>query len=421
MPYRKPLRSLARPDEVRRTSFLAGVLGIAAVAAGCAGGPAERPMASGATTTATASGDRAGAIDGMSGAPTPQMKRVLDQLQAMGVKPIDTLTVEQARSQPTPADAVKAVLRSEGRSTEPTPVGRVEDRTIVGPAGAIPIRIYWPQTAGGASGAAGATGSAGSVGQTPIILYIHGGGWVIANLDVYDASPRALVDATGAIVVSTHYRLAPEHRFPAAHDDTWTAWRWTLANAAALGADPAAAAVVGESAGGNMAAAIALRARDEGVQQPVHQVLVYPVADAAVGTTASERNNRKAAPLNTGALPWFYQKYLSREADRDNPYFSIIEADLRGVAPATVITAQIDPLRSEGVDYAQRLRAAGVRVDERTYDGVTHEFFGMGAVLEEARDAVRFAASGLQRDLSAAARGATPRARAAGSTARTRG
>ncbi len=337
----------------------------------------------------------------MSAQPTDQMQKVLDKLEVLGVKPIDTLTVEQARTQPTPADAVKAVLRDAGKSAEPLPVGKVENRKIAGPGGDIPIRIYWPQASNDRSG------------TPPVVLYIHGGGWVIANLDVYDASPRALVDATGAIVVSTHYRQAPEHKFPAAHNDTWAAWQWTLGNAASLGGDPERIAVVGESAGGNMAAAIALRARDENVQQPVHQVLVYPVADAAVGTTESERNNREAAPLNTAALPWFYDKYLHNDADGKHQYFSILDADLKGVAPATIITAEIDPLRSEGVDFAKRLEAAGVAVQSRTYRGVTHEFFGMGAVLDEAKDAVELAAVGLTQDFVPARRQASTPAGAA--------
>ncbi len=362
------------PGLIRTVLMLAACLSVAA----CSSTPAQQTVTEAVSPATLAAG------------PNPQMKQVLDELSALGAKPIATLSVEQARSQPTPADAVKEVLRKQGKTPNPVAVGRVEDRTITGPGGRIPVRIYWPV----------ADVSTGTVAtpqdSLPIILYIHGGGWVIADLDVYDATPRALVDATGAIVVSTHYRQAPEHTFPSAHEDTWAAWRWTLANSPILGADPRRAAVVGESAGGNMAGAIALRARDEGESQPVHQVLVYPVTDAAVGTTKSEREHRTSAPLNTAALPWFYQKYLPAQRGGNAPYFSILDANLTGLAPATVITAEIDPLLSEGTAYADRLRAAGVDVEARTFEGVTHEFFGMGAVVDEADDAVQMAAARLK-------------------------
>jgi len=331
--------------------------------------------------------------DGMSGTPDPQMQAVLDQLGELGARPVSQLTPEEARQQPSPADAVEAVLTKQGKSTAPTPVGKVENRSIDGPGGAIPIRIYWPQGM-----------AEGQTSQAPILLYIHGGGWVIANLDTYDSSARALANAADAIVVSTHYRQAPEHPFPAAHEDTYAAYRWVLENADSLGGDRRNVAVAGESAGGNMAAAVALRARDEGIQQPAHQLLVYPVADARVGTTASEQQNTQAKPLGTAALSWFYSRYLRSPDDGRNPYFSILNAELTGVAPATVITAQIDPLRSEGQAYAERLRAAGVPVRVRNFEGVTHEFFGMGAVLDDARDAVAFAADGLKQDMGTASR-----------------
>ena len=182
--------------------------------------------------------------------PAAQMKAVLDELAALGARPINTLTVQQARTQPTPADAVRSLLVKQGRSTAPEPVGSVENRTFPGPAGALPIRIYKPAGAG----------------PFPVVLYIHGGGWVIADIDTYDSSARALTNAAGAIVVSTHYRQAPENKFPAAHDDTYAAWQWTLANAASLGGIARQVAVVGESVGGNMAASIAIRARDAGIQ-----------------------------------------------------------------------------------------------------------------------------------------------------------
>jgi acetyl esterase/lipase len=297
---------------------------------------------------------------------------VLAELAALGAQPINTLTVAQARTQPTPGDAVRSVLTRLALSTAPEAVGSVTDSTFAGPAGAVPIRIYKPAGAG----------------PFPVILYIHGGGWVIATIDTYDSSARALTHAAGAIVVSTHYRQAPEAPFPAAHEDTWAAWQWTVANAVALGGNARQVAVVGESAGGNMAASIAIRARDTGTRQPVHQTLIYPVIDAVLDSP-SEQQNRDAQPLNTASLAWFYEKYLAAPTDAQDPRFAVgATSDLRGVAPATVILADIDPLRSEGRQYAERLSAADVRVDVTTYAGVTHEFFGMGALVTQSRTAV---------------------------------
>jgi len=320
---------------------------------------------------------------GMSGKPDAQMQAVLDQLQALGGRPIETLSAEEARKQPTPADAVKALLKKQGKSTAPEPVGNVTNRSIPGPGGSIPIRIYTPK----------------GNGPFPVVLYIHGGGWVIADLDVYDSSPRALANAAGAVIVSTHYRQAPEHKFPAAHDDTYAAYKWVLANAASIQGDPKRVAVAGESAGANMAAAIAIRARDEKVQAPVHQVLVFPVATASLNTP-SKKANAQAKPLNTAMLGWFGEKYLPTPADGEKPTFSISKANLRNLPPATVISAQIDPLLSETKDYADRLKAAGVSVDYRNYDGVTHEFFGMGAAVDKAKQAVAQAAGNLKKSFA---------------------
>lgn len=313
--------------------------------------------------------------------PNQQMKAVLDELAALGAKPVAKLSVEDARRQPTPADAVKALLRRQGKSTAPEEVGRVENRSVQTAAGPIPVRIYMPKGSG----------------PFPVVLYIHGGGWVIADIDTYDSSARALTNAAQAIVVSTEYRHAPEHKFPAAHDDTYAVYRSLVANARTLNGDPARIAVVGESAGGNMAAAIALRARDEGAPMPLYQVLIYPVTEDQAYVTPSERENINAKPLDTAMLRWFYEKYLRGPADGNNPYFSVLRApNLKGLPPATVITAGNDPLRSEGRAYAERLQEAGVPVDYKNYASVTHEFFGMGAVLDEAKEAVAQTARGLR-------------------------
>lgn len=316
--------------------------------------------------------------------PNAPMQAVLDELASLGGKPIETLAPAEARRQPTPADAVKSLLRKRGTGAAPEPVADVRDRTIPGPDGPIAARVYTPA----------------GPGPFPVIVYYHGGGFVIADLDTYDSSPRALANAAGAVVVSSHYRQAPEHKYPAAHEDAFAAYRWVLANAAALRGDAKRVAVAGESAGGNLAAAVALRARDQGVQAPVHQVLIYPVADHAFDTP-SQRQYAAAKPLSTPMLRWFYGHYLRTPADGADPMFSVLRApSLAGLPPATVITAEIDPLRSEGTSFAQRLAAAGVPVDYRNYPGVTHEFFGMGAVLPDARQAVEQAAGNLKKSFA---------------------
>ncbi len=314
----------------------------------------------------------------------PQMQEVLDAHASLKPKPITQLTAPEARKQPSPADGVKALLKKKGMSTAPEAVGKVENRTIEGPAGnKIPVRIYWPK----------------GEGPFPVVLYIHGGGWVIANLDTYDASPRALANLANAVVVSTHYRQGPEHRFPAAHDDTFAAYQWVLKNGKALKGKTDRVAVVGESAGGNMALAVALQARDRKVQMPSGLVLVYPVASYDF-ETPSYKENADAKPLNRDMMKWFFKNYMKSPEDAKNPLLTPgTNADLKGMPPTTIITAQIDPLRSEGQALAEKMKAAGVQVDAKNYDGVTHEFFGMAAVVDDAKAAQQQAAAGLKRAL----------------------
>lgn len=317
-----------------------------------------------------------------------QMQAVLDQLAKLGGKPIETLEPVEARQQPTPADAVKALLEVQAKSTAPEPVAKVENTTFPGPAGAVPIRVYTP--------------AGDSDGPMPVILYIHGGGWVIAALDTYDASPRALANAAKAIVVSTHYRQGPEHKFPASHDDTLAAYQWLLKNAGKFGGDPKRIALVGESAGGNMAANIAIAARDNNWQAPLHQVLVYPVADNDLNSP-SYIENANAKPLNKPMIEWFVKHYVGDAAKTADPRIALVKQPSHAnLAPATIILAQIDPLRSDGEKYAEKLRAAGVPVTVQTYDGVTHEFFGMGAVVDKAKQAQQFAGERLRQAFSGA-------------------
>jgi acetyl esterase/lipase len=312
--------------------------------------------------------------------PDPEMQKVLDALASLGGKPIETLSPAEARKQPTPADAVKKVLQQQGKSTAPEPVANVENRTIAGAGGQIPIRIYWPI----------------GDGPFPVILYIHGGGWVIADLDPYDASARALTNAAQAVVVSTHYRQGPEHPYPAAHDDTFAAYQWVLKNAGSLKGDGARVAVAGESAGGNMAAVVSIRARDRKIQMPVHQLLVYPVAGTDMNTE-SYRENANAKPLNKPMMAWFAKHYLGASAMKGNPEINLASRrDLQGLPPTTMVSADIDPLRSEGELLAKALERSGVTVTRRNFEGATHEFFGMGAVVPDAREAMSFAAQALK-------------------------
>jgi acetyl esterase/lipase len=309
------------------------------------------------------------------------MQAVLNQLQALGPKPIPTLTPAEARRQPTPADAAKAQLRQEGKPTTPDPAVASSDRTIPGAAGALPARVYTPKDARG---------------PFPVIVYYHGGGWVIADKNVYDAGARALSKMANAVVVSVDYRQGPEHRFPAAHDDAYAAYRWALQNAASIGGDPKRVALAGESAGGGLAVATAMMARDNGVQAPIAVISVYPIAGTDT-TTPSYFENANAKPLNRSMMSWFFNNYLRGPQDRQDPRVNLVAADLKGLPPTTIINAQIDPLRSEGEMLADRLRAAGVDVEQKTYEAVTHEFFGMGMVVNEAMDAQKMAAEAIKK------------------------
>lgn len=314
--------------------------------------------------------------------PDPQMQEVLDELASLHGKPIETLTAKEARKQPSPADAVNKLLKKkQGKLLPPKPekVANVDNKKIDGPGGKIPIRIYTP---------------AGK-GPFPVIVYYHGGGWVIADLDTYDASPRALANSVGAIVVSSHYRQAPEHKFPAAHEDTFAAYEWTVKHASEFNGNPKRIALVGESAGGNMAAAVSVQARNKGLPMPLHQVLIYPITQYNFDTP-SYKENADAKPLNLPMMKWFFAQYLNSPADGQNTLISLVnETNLKGLPPTTIITAQIDPLRSDGRAYADKLEKAGIKVRYRNFDGVTHEFFGMDAVVDTAKQALRYASESL--------------------------
>ena len=315
------------------------------------------------------------------------MRLVIEKLMQLGAKPLGTQSVEETRRGPTPADAVKAVLRDQGKDPAALVAAmgiRKQDLTYPTAGATQPIRIYTPENPGGQ--------------PLPVIVYIHGGGWVIADLDTYESSAMALAKKTGAIVASVEYRHAPEHRFPAAHDDTFAAYRWVLGNAGTFGGDPRRVAIAGESAGGNMAINVAIRARDERLQAPVHMLLVYPVAGTDL-TTPSYVRNENAIPLSKAAMEWFVRNTVASPADLQDPRLNIIgRANVAGLPAATIINAGIDPLASDGLMLTEKLREAGVRTVYQPYEGVTHEFFGMDAVVADAGRAQDLAA----RDLRAA-------------------
>ncbi|WP_426176499.1 alpha/beta hydrolase [Massilia sp. TWR1-2-2] len=312
----------------------------------------------------------------------PHMQKVLDALASLGGKPIETLTPAEARKQPTPADAVKKVLAETGKSAAPEAGVTVKDMMIAGPLGEFPIHIYTPE----------------GKGPFPVMVYYHGGGFVIADTKTYDASPRALAKMAGAIMVAVDYHQAPEHKFPAAPNDAYAAYVWTLAHAKEFNGDPARVAVGGESAGGNLATVVSMMARDKKIQMPVHQLLVYPVVSDDM-TTPSYQRNAAAKPLNKPMMAWFFKYY---GADVTNPYAVPMKAaSLKGLPPATIIAAEIDPLLSEGKAYGDRLKKDGVNVTYKEYTGVAHEFFGMGAVVPKANEAEQFAADQLKKAFAA--------------------
>ncbi|MEC5387992.1 alpha/beta hydrolase [Uliginosibacterium sp. H3] len=302
------------------------------------------------------------------------MKRVVDALGELGALPIEHLSVERARNQPSPADAVQKILLDDRRGTEAyAEVASVAAENILIPdavGGTNPARIYIPAGRG----------------PFPVILYFHGGGWVIADIDTYDATPRAMALRANAIVVSAHYRQAPEHPFPAAHQDANAAYKWLLENAEELGGYADNIAVMGESAGGNLAINVSVWARDNGLQMPVHQALIYPLAGTDM-ETPSYKETKHAQPLNKAVMKWFAEQIFADPKDKDSPLINLVEANLGWLPPTTIITAEVDPLRSEGETLAIRLMGQGTDVLHQNYLGVTHEFFGMAPVVAAARQA----------------------------------
>jgi len=312
----------------------------------------------------------------------PEMQTVIEALDSLskGV-PLYSLTPQQARMAPTAADAAMAVMKN---NNIPMPAIKVDimEHTIPVTGGTIQARSYRPK---------------GVTGTLPAIVYYHGGGWVIATIDTYNSSAQALAEQTNAVVVSVEYRKGPEFKFPTAHEDAYAAYMWVRNSATTLNINPAKIAVAGESAGGGLAAAVCLMARDNKMPLPVHQLLVYPIAD---NNTNTESYNKyaEAKPLSKPLMQWFFNNYFRTPADGDTPWVSLVDkADLTGLPSATIINAEIDPLQTEGQQLAAKLKAAGVPVTTKVYEGVTHEFFGMAAVVPQAKEAQKLAADELKK------------------------
>jgi len=303
----------------------------------------------------------------------PEVRALLQAIEAQGGPPIETLPPVEARR--AAIDALKSV------AGQPDQIRNVEDLKIPHPERPIPIRVYTP---------------AGD-GPLPCLVYFHGGGWVVCDLDTHDAVCRAIARRSGAVVVAVDYRLSPEYKFPAAVDDCYAATRWVAANAARLRVDARRIAVGGDSAGGNLSTVMCLKSRHEGGPALALQVLVYPVTNLASFDTPSYLEFAEGYYLTRAEMEWFRSHYLVRIEDAQNPYASpLLAPDLRGLPPALVITAECDPLRDESEAYAKRLAEAGVEVTCTRYGGMIHPFFSLGGVLSQGRRAIEQVAAAIR-------------------------
>ena len=308
----------------------------------------------------------------------PQSRALLDMLVERGVPTIDSLPVDEARR----------TYRDRRGILQPSPreVAEVRDLTASGPHGAIPLRFYRPH---------------GSDPTPPVLVYFHGGGWTIGDLDTHDTLCRELADRSGIVVIAVDYRLGPEHRFPAAFDDALAATHWVRDHAAELGVDDRRVAVGGDSAGGNLAAAVAISERDAPSAGPpiAYQLLIYPATDMR-RQHASHVTNGSGYLLTRDTIRWFHDHYIDDpKHDLDWRASPLLRGDLRGLPPALVITAGFDPLRDEGADFARAMSEAGGAVSYVCFERQIHGFITMGRVLDEANTAVALCAAELRRVL----------------------
>ena len=308
----------------------------------------------------------------------PQCKAFLDMLAAAGGPGLHEMPLDEARKVP-------YQMIELGGAEEP--LAQVETRIIPGPV-QIPVRVYRPSLAQ----------------DLPALMYFHGGGFVICNLDTHDRLCRGLANASGCAVLSVDYRLAPEHKYPAAAEDAYAATRYVAEHAAEFGIDPNRIAVGGDSAGANLATVVALMARDRGGPALKFQLLIYPVTDFTEHATQSEREYGHGYSLDVELMDWFGDQYFAADADRHLPYASPIKAsDLRRLPPAMVLTGECDPLRDQGEAYADKLRTAGVAVVLKRYDGMIHPFLSLAGIVDAGRDAIKESAAAVRQALNVAA------------------
>jgi len=303
----------------------------------------------------------------------PEVRALLEAGDAAGAPPVETLPPVDARQ--AAIEALKSV------AGDPPEIGRVENLEIPGANRAIPIRIYSPAAHG----------------PYPGLVYFHGGGWVLCDLNTHDVVCRSIAKAAGAVVVAVDYALSPEYKFPAAVDECYAAVEWVAANATLLGIDPRRLAVGGDSAGGNLSAVMCLKSRDENGPRLALQALVYPVTNLASFDTPSYVEFAEGHYLTLAEMEWFRGHYLASPEDGKHPHASPLFAeDLSGLPPALLITAECDPLRDEGEAYGRRLAEAGVPVTAVRYAGMIHPFFSLGGVLSQGRRAVEQVAAVLR-------------------------
>ncbi|MBL8175434.1 MAG: alpha/beta hydrolase [Bryobacterales bacterium] len=299
----------------------------------------------------------------------PNVRALLDQIAALGLPPMETLTPAEAR--------LAASNRDPAIMGPPQQVEHVQDISIPGPAGGIPARLYRGSAQPGRPG----------------MVFFHGGGWVVCGLHTHDVICRAIARQAEAAVVSVDYRLAPEHQFPAAVDDAYAAVTWVADHAADLGIDPARLTVGGDSAGGNLATVVSILSRDRHGPPIACQALVYPVTDLSSLDTPSYIEFAEGCNLTRAMMLWFRGHYLAKEEDALHPHASPLRApDLGGLPPALIVTAECDPLRDEAEAYAVRLEQAGVPVLLRRFDGMIHPFFSMSGAIPQGAQALRMVA-----------------------------
>ncbi len=305
----------------------------------------------------------------------PQAAAVLAQIAELGAPPPETMTVDDNRAM------IAGIAEMSGIPPE---LATVTDVAVPGPGGDIPVRIYVPE----------------GDGPFPVLVFFHGGGWVIGNIDTHDVPVRQLADRAKVVVASVDYRLAPEHPFPAAPEDCYAATAWAAVNIGDHQGDASRLAVGGDSAGGNLAAVVAQMARDKSGPRIDFQLLIYPAVDASMAS-ASITENGDGYLLTKGFMDWFYGHYLPDANAADDPLVSPAAAEsLSDLPPAFVATAEFDPLRDEGEAYAAALRAAGVDAVSKRYDGMIHGFFQLGGVIDRTNELINDCAGALRAELA---------------------